>query len=474
MDAARTMTFVDRFWDEAILPTLAEYITIPNQSVAFDADWEANGHMDRAVELARSWVEGQALPGATLEVWRIPGRTPVLFVEVPGQIRGTVLLYGHLDKQPPMTGWEPDLDPWKPVFRGDKLYGRGGADDGYAVFASVAAAKAFHDQGLAHPRLVFVIECSEESGSCDLPSYIEAYADRIGTPGLVVCLDSGCGDYDRLWLTTSLRGMVIGTLRVDILREGVHSGRASGIVPSSFRIAREVLSRIEDPATGAIVGADLHVDIPEERVIQARQAAAVLHGQTAAEMPFVDGARAVSDDPVELLLNRTWRPALAVTGQDGLPSVAHGGNVLRPHTALKLSLRLPPTQDPVEACARVKALLEADPPYGAQVTFHEETPNPGWHAPPLATWLEVAVDEASKATFGPGAAYVGEGGSIPFMGMLCERFPEAQFVITGLLGPQSNAHGPNEFLHIPTGKRVTAAVANIIDAYGAHLGETDG
>jgi acetylornithine deacetylase/succinyl-diaminopimelate desuccinylase-like protein len=282
----------------------------------------------------------------------------------------------------------------------------------------------------------------------------------------VICLDSGCGDYERLWLTTSLRGNIVADLEVNILREGVHSGRASGVVASTFRIARSLLSRIEDPETGEVLLPEFHAEIPAQRVDQAKRAAAVLGDDVRAGMPFVAGARAVTEDVVEQLLAQTWRPALSITGADGLPPVASAGNVLRPMTRLKLSLRTPPTTDATRAGAALKQTLEADPPYGAQVTCHLESPAGGWHAPPLAPWLAASIDRASEAFFGPPACHVGEGGSIPFMGMLGEKFPKAQFVITGVLGPGSNAHGPNEFLDIPTGKRLTAAVAHVIADFG--------
>jgi acetylornithine deacetylase/succinyl-diaminopimelate desuccinylase-like protein len=466
MDSQRTRSFVDGMWDEAIVPALVEYIRIPNQSPAFDPDWEVHGHMDRAVTLAETWARAHAPESATLEVWRLPGRTPLLFVDIPGSLPGTILLYGHLDKQPPMTGWSEGRAPWTPVMRDGRLYGRGGADDGYAVFASIAAARALVEQGEAHPRLAVVIECSEESGSLDLPAYIDAYADRIGAPELVICLDSGCGDYERLWLTSSLRGNIVADLEVSILREGVHSGRASGVVASTFRIARTLLSRVEDQATGEILLPEFHAAIPEQRVTQAQEAAEVLGDDVRGEMPFVPGARAVTEDVVEQLLARTWRPALSITGADGLPPIANAGNVLRPTTKLKLSLRTPPTTDAAVAATALKLALEADPPYGARVVCHVEPPAGGWHAPPLAPWLSQAIDDASEAFFGPRACHVGEGGSIPFMGMLGAKFPEAQFVITGVLGPGSNAHGPNEFLDIATGKRVTAAIAHVIADFG--------
>ena len=428
--------------------------------------------MTQAVDLLAGWAKSAlaGTEGATVEVVTLEGRTPVILIEIAGRgdaaaADDTVLLYGHLDKQPEMTGWSEGLGPWVPVIRNGKLYGRGGADDGYAMFGAITAIQALHQQSLGHARCVILIEACEESGSYDLPFYVEHLKNRIGQPSLVVCLDSGCGNYDQLWLTTSLRGMTGGVLEVQILSEGVHSGDASGIVPSSFRILRQVLSRLEDEQTGRILPACFNAEIPEERVVQARRAATSLGAEVHAKFPFVAGARPVESDLVELILNRTWRPQLAVTGVDGLPGLDSAGNVLRPHTAVKLSLRLPPTLDAVQAGADLKALLEADPPYGAHVRFTLEKAGSGWNAPAISPWLANAIDAASVATFGQPAALMGEGGSIPFMGMLGESYPKAQFVITGVLGPHSNAHGPNEFLHLATGARVTATVALILDAH---------
>ena len=463
-DAARLTGFIDALWDEAVTPTLVDYIRIPNKSPAFDPDWVAHGHMERAVDLLASWARARlpALPGATLEVVRLEGRTPVIFIEVPGEIDDTVLLYGHLDKQPEMTGWSDGLGPWTPVIEGDRLYGRGGADDGYAMFGALSALLALRDQGVRRARCVVLIEACEESGSYDLPAYVDHLAARIGDPSLVVCLDSGCGNYDQLWLTTSLRGLAGGVLRVDVLTEGVHSGDASGVVPSSFRILRQLLSRLEDEETGEILPSELHAQVPAERVAQAKVAAAALGDEVFAKFPFVEGMKPVDSDLVELILTRTWRPELAVTGLAGAPEPVNAGNVLRPFTTAKLSLRLPPTADPVPAAQVVKDLLERDPPYGAKVSFTSEGVGAGWNAPPLAPWLAESIERASTAAFGRGVAMMGEGGTIPFMGMLGEKFPKAQFVITGVLGPHSNAHGPNEFLHLPTGKKVSAVVAMVL------------
>ncbi|GLQ87979.1 M20 family metallopeptidase [Dyella flagellata] len=464
MDIARVTRYISDLWDAEIVPQLVEYIRIPNKSPMFDRDWAAHGYMDAAVKLMETWARGKLsqLPGATLEVVRLEGRTPLIYIEVPGQGDDTVVLYGHLDKQPEMTGWSEGLGPWTPVLKGDKLYGRGGADDGYAIFGSLAALLALREQGVAHARCVILIEACEESGSYDLPHYVDHLAPRIGNPSLVVCLDSGCGNYDQLWLTTSLRGMTGGELTVQVLEEGVHSGDASGVVPSSFRILRELLSRLEDPETGRIKPDELYADIPAQRIEQARAAAGVLGNAIYQKFPFVEGMQPVTEDLTELVLNRTWRPQLAVTGVDGLPPLDSAGNVLRPKTSVKLSLRVPPTLDGAKAGEFVKQLLEKDPPYGAKVSFKLEKDGSGWNAPPLSPWLEQAVAEASQQYFGAPAAYMGEGGSIPFMGMLGAKFPQAQFLITGVLGPHSNAHGPNEFLHIPTGKKVSMVVAEVV------------
>jgi acetylornithine deacetylase/succinyl-diaminopimelate desuccinylase-like protein len=418
--------------------------------------------MDQVVELARAWCVEHAPKGATVEVVREGDRTPVLLVDIPGTVDDTVLLYGHLDKQPEFDGWEDGLGPWEPVMRGQRLYGRGGADDGYAVFASLTAINAIKEQGLPHARCVVLIETCEESGSYDLPYYIDKLGDRLGSPSLVVCLDSGAGNYDQLWCTTSLRGVLVANLTVEVLTEGVHSGDASGIVPSSFRVLRHLLSRLEDPETGTIVPEQLHVEIPTDRAAQATKVADVLGPLVHTCFPFAGETRAVSRDLAGLVLNRTWRPALSVVGGDGLPPVANAGNVLRPKTTVKLSLRLPPTLSTDVAAELLPRLLCEDPPYGSRVTLTDMDAGGGWNAPPVAPWLEEALSRASNSFFGADAVYMGEGGSIPFMGMLGEKFPDAQFMITGVLGPQSNAHGPNEFLDIPTAKKVTASVASVL------------
>ncbi|MDQ6619234.1 MAG: M20/M25/M40 family metallo-hydrolase [Pseudomonadota bacterium] len=456
-------------WDAEIVPQLSEYIRIPAKSPHFDPAWEANGHIDRAIHLAHAWVKAQPIRGMAVEIIRLPGRTPVLWFEIGGAGARTVLLYGHLDKQPEMVGWAAASGPWDPRYEDGKLFGRGGADDGYAVFASIAAIAALQAQDIPHARCVGIIETCEESGSYDLPAYLEALAPRMGDVDFVIGLDSGCGDYERLWTTTSLRGLAAGTLHVNVLTEGVHSGDASGVVPSSFRIARALLDRLEDSATGKVRLPELHAAIPQERVVQARQAASIQGDLVINKYPFAGATSPMVSDHAEALLNRTWRPALSMIGADGLPAVANAGNVLRPGTSLKLSMRLPPTIAGDVAAQRMKEVLERDPPHHASVRFEAEQAATGWNAPPSSAWLTGAIDEASRAFFGTAGAAMGEGGTIPFMAMLGKHFPHAQFLIAGVLGPHSNAHGPNEFLHVPYAKKLTACVAGIIAAHARHV-----
>jgi acetylornithine deacetylase/succinyl-diaminopimelate desuccinylase-like protein len=458
---------IDSWWQDSIVPTLSEYVRIPNKSPAFDADWEAHGHMQRAAALLADWCRSQPIAGMTVEIVSLPGRTPLLLAEIPSSAAAApsedcVLLYGHLDKQPEFTGWSEGLSPWEPVIRDGKLYGRGGADDGYALFASLAAIRALQEQDVPHARCVVLIEGCEESGSVDLPYYVEALAGRIGTPSLVVCLDAGCGNYEQLWMTTSLRGMVLGTLSVEVLTEGVHSGSGTGVAPSSFRILRTLLGRIESEVTGDLLVDECYADIPKERREQAEVVAEALGEVTWRMLPFAEGVHPVTDSPCELVLNNTWRPTLEVTGMDGLPAVKNAGNTLLPRLSAKLSIRLAPTADPSRAAAALRRVLEADPPYGARVRFDPTMTGAGWDAPPLEPWLAAAVQRASSEVYGREAMFLGTGGGIPFIGMLAGRFPSTQFLVTGVLGPKSNAHGPNEFLHLEYAQRLTACVSMVL------------
>ncbi len=477
LNTTQALAHVSQAWDGDIVQRLSDYIAIPAKSPMFDADWAAHGYLETVVRNTASWIESQKVPGLTLEVVRLPGRTPVLLFEVDatrsseaGASTQTVLMYGHLDKQPEFSGWRKDLGPWTPKYEDGKLYGRGGADDGYAAYAAIAAIQALKDQKVAHPRIIGLIETCEESGSYDLLPYVDALRTRLGDVGLVVCLDSGAGNYDQLWLTNSLRGMASGVLRVDVLTEGVHSGDASGVVPSSFRVLRQVLDRLEDSATGRLLPGLFHCEVPAERLAQARATANILGDEVYKRFPWAhydcggatQSVLPTTTDPLQALLNRTWMPTLSVTGAEGFPAMKDAGNVLRPYTAFKLSLRLPPLVEAATAVQALKTLLEDNAPYQAKVTFESSGGATGWNAPDTAPWFEQALQDASQAHFGAGCGYIGQGGTIPLMNMLSQGFPKAQMMVCGVLGPKSNAHGPNEFLHVPYAKKLTAAVAQVI------------
>lgn len=468
MDLSAAHRTVETLWDESVLPSLRDLVRVPALSPAFDADWADSGHLDAAITHVRDWIRSRDLDDVELEVVRLPGRSPVLLVDIPasaGTSDETVLMYGHLDKQPPAGEWSEGLDPWSPVVRDGRLYGRGSADDGYSGYAAITAIEAVRANGGSHARCVVLLETGEESGSPDLPAYLEQLSQRLGRVSLVVCLDSGGGDYERLWLTTSLRGLAQVEVTVRVLASGQHSGLASGIVPSSVRVLRRLLDRVEDSATGEIRLPELNVEIPPNRLAEARAAVEAVPGMVRDSVPLPVGMSPVNEDETELALNSTWRPTLSVTGADGLPLPSDAGNVLRPFTTLALSLRLPPTADPRAALEAVRTALSTDVPHGAEVSFDRCETGPGWNAPDTAPWLRSALDSASDEVFGSGWRTMGLGGSIPFMGLLHESYPNAQFVVTGVLGPGSNAHVPDESLNLSYAKKVTTAIGWILHAH---------
>jgi len=471
VDPQEVLRRAQDLWESDVLPTLERYVRIPNLSPHFAPTWEADGHMEEAVELLASWCSSRPLEGIEVDVVRPSGLTPTILVDIPAHGPGPrdhvgpeVLMYGHMDKQPEFTGWREGLGPWEPVREGDRLYGRGTADDGYAVFAALTGIEAVRAAGGSHSRCLVMIEASEESGSRDLPATLDLIADRLGQPSLVVSLDSGCPSYDRIWCTGSLRGLVTGTLTVRVMAQGVHSGSAGGVVPSTFRIARSLLSRIEDEETGEILLDQLKVAIPPEAAAEAEAVSQMVGEEAVGLFPVVDGLELAGTGTADRLVRRNWEPAMTVTGADGLPTLVSAGNVLRPFTSLQLGFRLPPTCDSGAAAKAIEQALTSDPPYGAEVTFELQSAADGWAAPSLEKWLDAAVDAASVGCFGEHFGIVGEGGTIPFMGMLGERFPAAQILATGVLGPGSNAHGPNEYLDLPMAMKLSAAIGMVLDA----------
>lgn len=456
----------DEEFNSVALPTLERYAQIPCLSPNFDAEWAEHGHLHEAMSLFAEWARGLGLRDATVEVREIEGRTPMLVVDVPStcDADGTVMLYGHLDKQPALGTWGEGLDPFRPVRRDDRLYARGVADDGYALFAALLGILALERDDVGHARCVVLIEASEESNSPDLEPHLDELVDSLGRVDLVVCLDSGALTYDRLWITTSLRGNARVTVTVEVLRHGVHSGVAGGVAPSSFRILRELLDRIENPKTGEILLRGLHAKIPDSHLAAAGVVARDLGDPAADDLPLLEGCEPLGRDGADRLVRRTWEPALELIGIDGVPGPKDAANLLRPSTTMVLGMRLPPSVSSAPAARLLVEALTANPPSGATVSAVEEHAD-GWVTPPFEPWLRGSLRDASIAAFDHEPGFVGEGGTIPFLASLGSRFPSVQFLATGLLGPGSNAHGPDESLHLPTAARLCDVVATVVDGH---------
>ncbi|CAD8049818.1 unnamed protein product [Paramecium sonneborni] len=461
---------VNKHFDDA-LPKLIEILKIPSQSRMFDPEYLTNGLLLRTAQEFRDYILGANLKNVKVELLEDEGYSPFLFVEIDGsdgQTDGTVLFYGHMDKQPPFNGWKEGLSAYEPKIVDDKLYARGGADDHYSVLGAVIAIRTIQELGLKHPRIVMTFEADEESGSAHIDHYLAKLKEKIGDVDLVVCLDSGCGNYEQLWITTTLRGMVGACVTVKVLDEGVHSGDASGVVPSSFRIQRLLLDRIDNPNTGEVVE-DFQVNIPGERYLQAQKAAEVLGKSTLTKFPFHGTTQPTTQDYFKAYLNRIWKAQLSVVGAEGLPQAKTAGNVLRPETTLKYSLRLPPTKDPKEAEAAFVKILTTNVPYNATVKINGLGSGSGFNAPINQPYLDSLIQSASQLFYKKDAQTLGEGGSIPLMNTLKEQYPKAQFIVTGVLGPNSNAHGPNEFLHIPFTKNLISCITYIVTGLQIHL-----
>jgi acetylornithine deacetylase/succinyl-diaminopimelate desuccinylase-like protein len=449
------------------LPTLEEFARIPSLSPMFDAQWAEDGYLDSAAELLAAWAGARKLKSVDVTIHRLEGRTPTLVVTVDSTAgeTGTVVLYGHLDKQPPLGNWSSGLDPYVPVRRGDRLYARGVADDGYALFSALSAIEAMEAHDIPHGRCVVLIEASEESGSRDLEAYLDYLKDHLGNVELLICLDSGALTYDRLWVTTSLRGVVNLDVTVGVLEDGRHSGSTSGVAPSSFRVLRQLLDRLEDATTGEILIKELHAEIPESHARSAHDIAAEFGDLIAQDIPTLEGVELMGADAEERLLRRNWFPTLSVIGMGGIPGPDIAGNVLRPFTTAVLSFRLPPSVDSAVAAKAIIELLTTDVPSHARVTVTNVNPGNGWVSPELAPWLAPALEQASLDSFGRSVGFTGEGGSIPFLGSLAKRYPGVQFVATGVDGPESNAHAIDEMLDLPMAVGVTNMVVTVLEAH---------
>ncbi|MGB1461381.1 MAG: M20/M25/M40 family metallo-hydrolase [Candidatus Thalassarchaeaceae archaeon] len=465
LDLGQLMDRSEEIWEGSILPSLSDFIEIKALSPLFEPDWAEMGELDATIDLFCEWLDAQGIAGMSYEKHRIGELSPVLIVTIEGTGPGEVIFYSHLDKQPSKPElWSEGLHPLKAVRRDPWLYGRGSVDDGYGGYLCATSVRLLQEAEVPHPRCTMIIETCEESGSFDLPPYLEALTEQLGNPDMVVVLDSGGPDYDHVWMTEALRGLVSGTLSVKVSHEGIHSGNSGGSIPSSFRIQRILLDRVEDSSSGKVLIPEMHVDIPEQIREKAMALREIVGDSIWEQFPTVDTLRQASETTEDMIVAMNWEPTLSIIGADGIPSVQDAGNVLRTNTDLKLSFRIPPGVDSESAIARAKAILEEDPPYGAEVTFTPDSCADGFHAPPLDGPISEAIQEASMELTGLPPLATWTGGTIPFMSMMQGKYPEAMFLCTGTSGPGNNAHGPDEKLHIPSSKRLTVALSATIAA----------
>jgi acetylornithine deacetylase/succinyl-diaminopimelate desuccinylase-like protein len=438
-----------------------EYGTIPNVSPAYAPTWHEDGHMKLAALLLIEWVREREIPGAHIELVEQAGRTPFIYIDIPGTKEGTVVLCGHHDKQPGMEGWREGLGPWTPIREGDLIYGRGIADDGYSIFAAIGAVI----QAEVHPRVVILIEGSEESASRDFRAYLDLLKDKIGTADVVVGLDADGRDPQYLWLSSSYRGLVNGYLTVETLPRQFHSGIGTGVIPSCMRILRILLDRIEDPKTGLVVNQILNPE-PSDEVKKGCDALAALFGDAYLDAyGLPQNLSPVTASIREMIELNQWRAGLEVTGLTGLSPHDRAANAMAPKLTVKLSLRLPPNVDSDAATQELKRVLETNPPYGAKVTYELLDSDDGWCSRPFSRKTNAALSVSTKEAYGTEPIRNGDPAGIPFVGMLAKEFPSADVLITGVLNPRSNIHAPNEEFHIPTAKKLTEWLARFLTAY---------
>ena len=466
MDYDKTIKEISNEFDTNIIPSLSDYIRIDNLSPNYDPEWETNFKLEKAGYHLLVWSLNQGVKGMKGELIKEPGRTPMVYLEIPPQGSDkTILLYGHFDKQPHLGEWAEGLGPTKPVIKDGNLYGRGASDDGYSTYTCVSAIKAIQSQKGKHGKIIITIEGGEESGSPDLVYYLKKLSDRIGTPDLMVCMDSGCKDYNTFWITTSLRGVCVLDLTVECLEESVHSGSGSGIAPDSFTIMRILLDRLQDSKTGKSL-VPIDVEIPSYRIEDAKKLGEYMKEKCVNDIVKLSpGVKPLSDDYSEIILNNTWRSTVVVTGMSYFPPAETAGNVLRAKTQCRISVRLPPIFNCKQSEVVLKEILEKDPPFNSKVTCKIMVSGNGWAAKDLCEPLKKSFNESSKKIFGKEFYNSGEGGSIPFIAELGELFPKCEMLVTGVLGPGSNAHCLNECLNIQFTKNITVALAHAINDY---------
>ena len=465
LDLGSMMERSDEIWEKSILPSLSDFIEIKALSPLFEPKWAELGELDATIAMFCEWLDQQGIEGMSYETHRIGDLSPVLLVTIDGTGPGEVIFYSHLDKQPSKPElWSEGLNPLKAVRRDPWLYGRGSVDDGYGGYLCATAVRLLQEQGVPHPRCTFLIETCEESGSFDLPPYLDALSEEMGNPDMVVVLDSGGPDYEHVWMTEALRGLVSGTLSVKVSHEGIHSGNSGGSIPSSFRIIRILLDRVEDSSTGKVLIPEMHVEIDKQVEEKATALAEVVGNSIWEQFPTVDSLQRVAGSTEEMIVSMNWEPTLSIIGADGIPPVQGAGNVLRTNTDLKLSFRIPPGVDSEKVIEIAKSILEEDPPFGAEVSFTPDSCADGFHAPPMEGKVREAIHEASVSLTGLPPLATWTGGTIPFMAMMQQKYPDAMFLCTGTSGPGNIAHGPDEKLHIPSSKRLTVVLSSTIAA----------
>lgn len=364
-----------------------------------------------------------------------------------------------------LNGWEEGLHPRKPVIKEGYLYGRGASDDGYATYAIVESIKLIQQTGGKHGKIIIAVEGDEESGSADLIYYLKKLESRIGQPDLMICMDSGCMDYDSLWITTSLRGYLEFTLTVECLKENVHSGSGSGIAPDSFNIIRSLLDRLDDKSHSVLIDI-FHVVIPEHNIQEAKKLANLKKDSIVKDsVKLLPNVKPLSDDYSEIILNNTWRPTLVITGFTGFPQTEIAGNVLRNKTTCRVAIRLPPTANAKSIETKCREIMTSNPPFNCKITLSNVEAGYGWAAKELPDVLKDSFNKSSKTLFGREFFCFGEGGSIGFIHDLGELYPDCQMLVTGVLGPKTNAHCPNECLNIDYTEKITVALAHTINDY---------
>jgi acetylornithine deacetylase/succinyl-diaminopimelate desuccinylase-like protein len=442
------------------LADLSALVRIPSVSwAAFDraevrASAEAVAALVRDIDIFDSvTVTHAAIPGS-----EEPGQPAVLATRAAKNGRPTVLLYAHHDVQPPGQDEDWDTPPFEPTVRGDRLYGRGAADDKAGVMAHIAAVRSLVSatDGDIDLGLALFIEGEEEFGSRSFATFLTENREALSADAIVVA-DSNNWDITTPAITTALRGNVTLKLTVSTLAHASHSGMFGGAVPDAMMATILLLGTLYAPdGSVAVAGLTSH-DAPtppyEEDAL--RQETGLLDGVS----PIGHGT----------ILSRIWsQPALTVTGIDA-PTVANASNTLSPTVSVQISVRIAPGQSAQEAAGFIQTHLEDNVPFGAHIIIDDlDTGEP--FLVDTGGWAVAETRQAMTAGWGVEPVDIGVGGSIPFIADLVREFPEAQILVTGVEDPDSRAHSPNESLHLGVFKRAILSEAFLLGRLNARTG----